>query len=459
MRTLALLACVAVGALRAQSRPAPAAPAPPAGPIGQWTPVPQLPGMGRLVDTAATAARRRALLQRIGHGTVVIPAAHERDVEKDYIQDNDFRQNNTFFYFTELETQDAWLLLTARGPDSLETVLFLPPRAPAQERWTGLRLGPDSVAVRLSGIPTILPTDSLERRLRATRLGLRGPVYVPLDVTTRDERRVIDLVFGGQDVRNLRQLADSMREVKDADELLRLRKAIDISVAGHLAAMQAAHPGMYEYEIEAILEAAFRRNGADRVGYPSIVGSGPNSTTLHYDVNRRQTRDGDLVVVDAAAEWGQYTADVTRTWPVNGKFTSRQKAVYDLVLATQQAAFDSLRPGLTMRELDGIARAYMREHSGKLCGDQTCDAYFIHGLGHPIGMDVHDVGVTGRAKLEPGMVITLEPGIYLPQENLGVRIEDDVLVTATGGEWLSAGAPRTTADIERLMQAGRTALR
>src|SRR2546426_3800383 len=135
MRTLALLACVAVGAPRPESRPAPAAPAPPAGPIGQWTPVPQLPGMGRLVDTAATAARRRALLQRIGHGTVVIPAAHERDVEKDYIQDNDFRQNNTFFYFTELETQDAWLLLTARGPDSLETVLFLPPRNPGQERW------------------------------------------------------------------------------------------------------------------------------------------------------------------------------------------------------------------------------------------------------------------------------------------------------------------------------------
>src|SRR2546427_13214507 len=166
MRTLGLLACVAVGAPRAAGPPAPPAPAPPAGPSGQWTPGPQLPGMGRLVDTAATAARRRALLQRIGHGTVVIPAAHERDVEKDYIQDNDFRQNNTFFYFTELETQDAWLLLTARGPDSLETVLFLPPRAPAQERWTGLRLGPDSVAVRLSGIPTILPTDSLERRLR-----------------------------------------------------------------------------------------------------------------------------------------------------------------------------------------------------------------------------------------------------------------------------------------------------
>src|SRR5712691_5084009 len=447
MRPFALLALVAVGGLAAQTRPAP-----PPGPIGQWAPVAQLPGMGRAVDTTATATRRHALLQRIGHGIVVIPAAHERDLEKDYVQDNDFRQNNTFFYFTELETQDAWLLLTARGPDSLETVLFLPPRNPGQERWTGLRLGPDSTAMRLSGISTVLPADSLEPILFAARLRVRGPVYVPLDVTSRDERRVIDLVFSGQDVRNLRQLADSLREVKDADELARLRRAVDISVAGHVAAMQAARPGMYEYEIEAVLEAGFRKNGADRVGYPSIVGSGPNSTTLHYDVNRRQTRDGDLVVVDAAAEWGQYTADVTRTWPVNGKFTPRQKAVYDLVLATQQVAFDSVRPGTTLRDLNRVAQTYMREHSAKLCGDQTCDAYFIHGLGHWLGMDVHDVGVPGRQRFEPGMVFTIEPGIYIPEEQLGVRIEDDVLVTPNGGEWLSAGAPRRTEDIERLMR-------
>ena len=442
------LGCGAAAAAATQARPASA------GPIGAWTPIPELPGMGRSVDTAAVAARRRALLQRIGRGSVLIPAAHERDVEKEYVQDNDFRQNNTFFYFTELETQDAWLLLTARGPDSLESVLFLPPRNPSQERWTGLRLGPDSVAVRLSGIPTVLPTDSLEHRLFAARLRVHGPIYVPLDVTTRDERRVMDLVFSGQDVHNLRPLADSLREVKDAEELARLRKAVDISVAGHITAMQAARPGMYEYEIEAVLEAGFRRNGADRVGYPSIVGSGPNSTTLHYDVNRRQTRDGDLVLVDAGAEWGQYTADVTRTWPVNGRFSSRQKAVYDLVLATQQVAFDSVRPGVTLRDLNRLAQTYMREHSGKLCGDQTCDAYFIHGLGHALGMDVHDVTVPGRLKLEPGMVITLEPGIYLAEEGLGVRIEDDVLVTPTGAEWLSAKAPRTTLEIERLMRGG-----
>src|SRR3989454_2704321 len=252
-------------------------------------------------------------------------------------------------------------------------------------------------------MPIVLPTDSLEGRLRLVQSRVPGPVYVPLDDATREERRVVDLVFAGRDVRNLRPVADSLRMVKDADELARLRTAIDISVAGHAAAMQGARPGMYEYEIEAVLEAGFRRNGADRVGYPSIVGSGPNSTTLHYDVNRRQTRDGDLVVVDAGAEWGQYTADVTRTFPVNGRFTGRQKAIYDLVLATQRAAFDSVRPGATIGQLDRIARTYMRDHSGTLCGDRTCDTYFMHGLWHHLGMDIHHVNVPRRQRLWPGL--------------------------------------------------------
>jgi Xaa-Pro aminopeptidase len=455
MQTRALVAALVALATPELAGQSPAS----AGPVGQYAVVPELPGMGRPVDTAATAARRRALLKRVGRGIVLIPAAHERDVETEYLQDNDFRQDNTFYYFTELETQDAWLLLSARGPDSLETILFLPPRNPAQERWTGLRLGPDDVAVRLTGIATVLPTDSLDGRLRAARFAGAGPsgprpLYVPLHGPTREDRRIADLAFSGADVRNLLPIVDSMRAVKDADEIARLRIAVNISVAGHVAAMRAARPGMYEYEIEAALEAEFRRQGADRLGYPSIVGSGPNGTTLHYDVNRRRTQDGELVVIDAAAEWGQYTADVTRTFPVNGRFTPRQKAIYDLVLASQQAAFDAVRPGMTMRELGEIAKRYMREHSGTLCGESTCDQYFIHGLGHPIGMDVHDVGF-GRP-FEPGTVITIEPGIYLPAEALGVRIEDDVLVTATGGEWLSAGAPRTTEAIERLMGgAGR----
>ena len=447
MRTILLAAVISIAlsaesASQAPARSAAAPTAAPAGPIGAYTVVPELPGMGRPVDIGATAARRRALMRRIGRGTVLIQAGHERDIEQDYVQDNDFRQDNTFYYFTELETQDAVLMMTARGPDSVETILFLPPRIPSQERWTGLRLGPDSVAVRLSGITRVMPIDSLEARARASL----QPVYMPLGHTRvgADSARVS----------NLTPIVDSMRVVKDADEVMRLRRAVDISVAGHIAAMRAARPGMYEYQIEAALEDGFRSNGADRVGYPSIVGSGPNTTTLHYDVNRRKTENGDLVVVDAAAEWGQYTADVTRTWPVNGKFTARQKAVYDLVLGAQQAAFDAVRPGITMRELDGIARRYMHDHSGTLCGEKTCDdrEYFNHGLGHPIGMDVHDVGIS--RPLEPGMVVTLEPGIYLQAEKLGVRIEDDVLVTANGAEWLSAGAPRTTDAIEKLM-AGR----
>src|SRR5437867_5834932 len=170
MRSLALVACAVVlaGVAAAQGRPRAAAE-----PLGTWSPVPDLPGMGRRVDTAAVAARRRALVARIGRGVVLIPAAHERQLERDYIQDNDFRQNNTFFYFTELETQDAWLLLVAGGGAS-ETVLFLPPRNPLQERWTGLRLAPDSTAVRLSGIPRVLPTDSLDDALAAALFRVRG---------------------------------------------------------------------------------------------------------------------------------------------------------------------------------------------------------------------------------------------------------------------------------------------
>src|SRR2546425_4633173 len=265
MRTLTPLALTAL-AVPLTILPAQSGHAAPA-PIGAYTVIPELPGMGRPVDTAAAAARRRGLLRRIGRGSVLIPAAHERNIEQDYVQDNDFRQDNTFYYFTELETQDAWLM-TARGPDSLDTVLFLPPRTPSQERWTGLRLGPDSVAVRLSGIGTVLPTDSVDRRVQRMSVGKgSGPIYGPLSPATKTASRISDLTFSGTDVRNVLPIVDSMRVVKDADEVSRLRRAVDISVAGHIAAMRAARPGMFEYELEAVLEDGFRRNGADRLGY------------------------------------------------------------------------------------------------------------------------------------------------------------------------------------------------
>ena len=416
----------------------------------------ELPGMGRPIDLAATGGRRQRLMDRLGDAVVVVPAAHERSIEgADYPQDNDFRQHNTFYYLTMLEQQDAWLVMSAHaaGPDSV--MLLVARRNPQRERWTGVRLGPDSVTARLTGIATVLPVDSL-RALLGALAGRHAPVYLPLDATTRAEAAVVEMRADTArfTVRNLRPVVDSMRLVKDAQEVAALRRAVTISAEGHADLMRAARPGMFEYELEAVIEGGFRRRGADRVGYPSIVGSGINGTTLHYDVNRRQTQDGDLVVVDAAAEYAQYTADVTRTFPVNGRFTPRQRAIYDLVLATQQAAMDSVRPGITMRRLGEIALQYMREHSGDLCAPGDCTRYYIHSLGHWIGMDVHDVG--GYAQpLAPGLVLTVEPGIYIPAESLGVRTEYDVLVTDTGYELLSGAAPRRAEDVERLMAENR----
>jgi Xaa-Pro aminopeptidase len=245
----------------------------------------------------------------------------------------------------------------------------------------------------------------------------------------------------------------NLRQIKDADELRRIRRAIEITNESILNVLSTSRPGLWEYEIEALIEYNFRRRGAERVGFPTIVGSGINSTTLHYDKGRRQTVAGDLVVTDVGAEFGYLTADVTRTFPISGHFTDRQRAIYNLVLGTQQTAIDSVRPGMDINGLNRISRTYMKEHSGTLCGAETCDHYFPHGLSHWLGMDTHDAGDYAR-KFEPGMILTVEPGIYLPEEALGVRIEDDILVTATGHEILSQSAPREAAQIEKAMADG-----
>jgi len=423
--------------------------------------VDELPGMGRPIDTAATAARRARLMDRLGEAVALVPASRSRDSETDYVQDNDFRQNNTFFYLTQLEQPSAWLLLVARsgGPDS--AILLLPDRVPLMERWTGPKLGPGELAARLTGVPLALSATRLDSVVAAAR-SRRVPLYVPLDryaqgLAAVDRLRADTSLV----VRNLRPVVDSMRQVKDAVELAALRRAAAITAEAHRQIALGARAGMFEYEIEAILEGTFRRLGADRVGFPSIVGSGPNGTVLHYDVNRRRAAPGDLVVVDIGAEYAQYTADVTRTFPVSGAFTPRQRALYELVLGANQAVIDSVRPGLAPGRLNQIAREYLRAHSGDLCAPRTCDAYLNHGVSHHIGMDVHDVGPGGRP-LAPGMVLTVEPGIYIPAESLGIRIEDDVLVTPTGREVLSAAAPKTVVELERLMQrpaapAGRPA--
>jgi Xaa-Pro aminopeptidase len=417
------------------------------------------------VPVERLAARRQALIARIQNGVAIIRGASELSNDppvSDYPQATDFRQDNDFFYFTGLETRDSWLIATATDSAHGEFHLFVPPRNQWLERVTGPKLGPGPEAAEATGIPVanIHSADSVQVYLQrlveqSTSEGQPGKLWVRR--TERDSRpefiRGAALQNLNGATRDLLPVLASLRVVKDSDEIRRLTRAVELSAVGHVAAMRFARPGVWEYEIEAVAEATFRRLGAERLGYPSIVGSGINSTILHYDENRRQTQAGDLIVMDMGAEFGYQTADVTRTIPVSGKFTPRQKAIYELVLGAQQAAIDSVRSGITLRQLDAIARRYMTDHSGDLCGAGGCVKYFIHGLSHWIGMDVHDVG--GGVPLAPGMAFTVEPGIYIPEEALGVRIEDDVLVTPSGFLILSKGAPRAVADVERQMAGKR----
>jgi len=411
-------------------------------------------------------ARRQALIARLKTGVAIIKGATELSNDppnSDYPQASDFRQDNDFFYFAGLETRDSWLIVTAADSAHGTVYLFVPPRDPDRERWTGPKLGPGAETAAATGIPAanIHSADSVEVFLRRFRGQAGRGVATTLWVrhTERDTRAdfIRAAILQGRNVvsQDLLPVLAALRVIKDADEIRRLTRAVELSAEGHVAAMQFAKPGVYEYEIEAVAEQTFRKEGAERLGYPSIVGSGVNSTVLHYDENRRQTQPGDLIVMDMGAEFGYYTADVTRTIPASGKFTDRQRAIYELVLGAQQAALDAIRPGLTLRDLDAVARKHMADHSGDLCGAGGCTRYFIHGLSHWIGMDVHDLG--GGAPLAPGVAFTVEPGIYLPDEALGVRIEDDVLITQTGYLLLSKGAPRAVADIERVMAAGRRA--
>ena len=403
-------------------------------------------------------ARRSALLAQLGNGVAIIQSAEEKSIEGDYPQDSNYREHNDFFYLTGLEAPNAWLVLVARksGPD--QAVLYLPARDSTMEKWTGPKLGPGTEATRLTGITDIRPADRAQAEISQLVLGDGSPVRAgALYLTERGEpgsEFLRGLRAGGRNrpikVKELDPAIARLRLVKDPDELSRLRRASEITAEALKESMRQARPGMWEYQLEAVIEYTFRRNGAERVGFPSIVASGPNAVTLHYDENRRQVQAGELVVEDVGAEFGYYSADITRTIPASGRFTARQRALYDLVLGTQQAAIDSVRPGTNLATLDRIARTYMRDHSGDLCGSDSCLPYFTHGLSHWLGMDVHDVGPLS-ARLEPGMVLTVEPGIYIPSEGVGIRIEDDVVVTPGGHDVVSDGAPRTADEIEQIM--------
>lgn len=403
---------------------------------------------GGPVPVELLEARRAALLATMPKGIVVVNASKIRSIEGDYPQDSDYRESNDFFYLTGIESPTG--VLVAVQPDSGgangQVLLYLTAAPPQRDAWSAARTGADSTGRAWTGMREIRIRPPARRPAGAA---LGTPPVDPIVA-------VIDSIANATGLTRVSQrgVMGMLRLVKDADELRRLRRASEISAQAHREAMKQTRAGMWEYEVEALVEYTFRRLGAERVGYPSIVGSGMNSTILHYDLSRRQSQAGDLLLIDAAGEWGYFTADITRTFPVSGKFTPRQKAIYELVLGTQQAAMDAVKPGITIAEVQTIARNYMKEHSGDLCAPGDCLKYFIHGLSHWVGMDVHDVGPY-FVPLRAGMTFTIEPGIYIPQESLGARVEDVILVTETGHENLSKSAPRSVADIEKLMAEGK----
>ncbi len=406
------------------------------------------------IPAEVLAKRRAALFENIAAGIAVIRGAEVRD-SREHPQASDFRQDNNFYYFTGLEIPGSWLLMFGRETGTDSVALFVPAREPEQEVWRGRHLDIGEVA-RLTGIEPVFPVSELQSQflepLRLPVLGEFETLHLPMAGTAAPYRELVETALkSGRSISDLSPTLARLRLVKDSVEIERLRRAIEITAEAEREVMRAAHPGMYEYQLEAILEYVFRWLGAERVGFPSVVGSGPNSVVLHHDRNDRQTGDSDLVVMDAGAEFGYYTADLTRTFPINGVFTPRQREIYDLVLATQMTTIDSIQPGVTLLDLSRIARRHMRAHSGDRCGKKTCDIYFIHAIGHCVGMDVHDPG-SFSTPLKPGMVLAIEPGIYLVDEELGIRIEDDVLVTEEGHEVLSAGLPRSAQEIEELMR-------
>jgi len=410
-------------------------------------------------------ARREALAQKAG-GVIVLVAPLE-GLDSEY----GFRQEDNFYYLSGVTVPGAALLIAPAVEAQGETparayseILFLPPRNLRLEKYTGPQLGADDPqATQLTGFDRVeemgkLPDEVVKllangRPIVYTEVPSNGGSSPSLDALAFLKHSTAMVFF--QDVKTM---ITNQRTVKDAGEIALIRKAVDDSVPAHLAAMKAVKPNVKEYEISALMDYEWGRRGCERPSYSPIVGSGHNSTVLHYSENSNAMKAGDVVVIDAAAECSMYAADITRTLPVDGHFTARQKEIYDIVLGAQQAAMAAFQSGKSVLTGDGenslnkVARDYIRAHGKDLHG-QPLDQYFIHGLGHYIGLNVHDPG-DYKVPLGPGMAFTIEPGIYIPEENIGVRVEDDFLVDADGKLIkLSSALPSKTEDVERAMAA------
>lgn len=407
------------------------------------------PALPTLVEPAQTelpavyAARRAALMKEMGDGVAVVYSQGSEDGDG-------YRQGSDFFYLTGVNEEGAVLVLAPKERTYRE-FLLLPSRDVEAERWTGARESIGGALRTRYGFEKIFRTN----RLLDLVLGLAGRSPLLWQVSRPSaEGKPMDLELYAQvgarlpgvSIRSMGWTLDRMRARHSAAEIALIQKAVRISEAGFVAAAPEVRPEGFEGAVEAEAERVWKAAGARRPAYASIVGSGPNSTILHYPRSERTMHAGELIVIDMSAEFAHYASDITRTFPVDGHFTAEQRAIYDVVLQAQKTALALVKPGAYIEDLDKAAR--------KVIEDAGYGDYFIHGLGHFVGLDVHDAGAY-HEPLQPGMVITLEPGIYIPERNLGVRIEDDVLVTPSGGRYLTDGLPREADAVEAWLAAHR----
>ena len=430
------------------------------------------------------ADRRRRLMHTFSQGSVlVVPSAHHAIRNHDV--DHPWRQDSDFWFLTGCDEPDSVLVLSP-GRSGEETVLFVRPRDAAAETWNGRRAGLQGAVTQFGADKAFLIEDfdtELGRLLEgATEVAWvfgHDPAFDQRIIrAARRHRTQPKLRIDGPDrLTDLSAALWPLRLFKQPDEIAALRRAGEISAEGHHEAMRVAQPGMNEAQIQAALEYVFRSGGGTRLGYGSIVAGGDNATILHYVENNQPVADGALVLVDAGCEVDQHTADITRTWPVNGRFSPAQRAVYDVVLGAQLAAIDACRVGRRFHEVHDIAIRHLTQgmvdlgllhgEVDALIADLSFKKYYMHGTSHWLGLDVHDVGAVHEAgqsrPLLPGMVLTVEPGLYIPLDDLeaperlrgiGVRIEDDVLITGGDPDVLTRTCVKLPDEVEALVQAG-----
>jgi Xaa-Pro aminopeptidase len=414
------------------------------------------------------AGRRSKLAAQVDGPVVLWGFTGHEEISQAYV----FAQEENFYYLTGHNEEGAGLIILPafKGGDSWSgprEFLFLPAKYPQKEKVSGVRMSPSDPGIEArTGFAAVMPIE--EMRATVERLAKAYPNFLTILPYEKElggyphEKAVVDwLAVAAPRVRlkDIRAQIGAVRQIKSPGEIAFLKQAIDLSIDSHLEAMKMMRPGLYEYQIAAKMVEMHAWGGSEAEGYAPIVGAGPNSTVLHYDKLSRKIEDGDIVVLDVGAQYSGYSADITRTLPANGKFTPRQREIYDIVLGAQNAALAALKPGMDFcgkgnKSVYKLAFNYINSHGKDLHG-KSLGQYFIHGLGHHIGLNVHDPG-EDCAPFQPGMVITIEPGIYIPEENLGVRIEDDFLITETGYKFLTERLPRDPDEIEKIMAEAAT---